>query len=128
VTFEWVLDTAHGADYFRRWHREKDKSGGLLIHKSSHHFDLVNWWLPTLRLGSSPPGDAFYGAENADRRGWPRGRSAVRTTVSTRRSSSTSVQILGSRSCYLDQEQYDGYLRDKDVFDTGISAEGQHGR
>src|SRR5690606_37044897 len=24
VHFEWVLDTAHGADYFRRWHRDKD--------------------------------------------------------------------------------------------------------
>ena len=23
VDFTWVLDTAHGADYFRRWHREK---------------------------------------------------------------------------------------------------------
>ncbi len=45
VTFEWVLDTAHGADYFRRWHRDKANSGGLLIHKASHHFDLVNWWL-----------------------------------------------------------------------------------
>src|SRR3954468_3888202 len=33
VTFEWVLDTAHGADYFRRWHRDKANSGGLLIHK-----------------------------------------------------------------------------------------------
>lgn len=30
VTFEWVLDTAHGADYFRRWHRDKSNSGGLL--------------------------------------------------------------------------------------------------
>jgi predicted dehydrogenase len=45
ITFEWVLDTAHGADYFRRWHRDKANSGGLLIHKASHHFDLVNWWL-----------------------------------------------------------------------------------
>ena len=45
VTFEWVLDTAHGADYFRRWHRDKANSGGLLIHKASHHFDLVNWLL-----------------------------------------------------------------------------------
>ena len=45
VTFEWVLDTAHGADYFRRWHRDKTNSGGLLIHKASHHFDLVNWLL-----------------------------------------------------------------------------------
>jgi len=43
VTFEWVLDTVHGADYFRRWHRNKQWSGGLLIHKSSHHFDLVNY-------------------------------------------------------------------------------------
>jgi hypothetical protein len=37
------------ADYFRRWHREKAQSGGLMVHKASHHFDLVNWW-----LGSSP--------------------------------------------------------------------------
>lgn len=29
VHFEWLLDTRHGADYFRRWHREKDRSGGL---------------------------------------------------------------------------------------------------
>ncbi|MGO7983834.1 Gfo/Idh/MocA family oxidoreductase, partial [Rhizobium johnstonii] len=40
VHFEWMLDTAHGADYFRRWHRDKANSGGLLVHKSSHHFDL----------------------------------------------------------------------------------------
>lgn len=45
VHFEWLLDTRHGADYFRRWHREKRYSGGLMVHKSSHHFDLVNWWL-----------------------------------------------------------------------------------
>ena len=34
VDFSWVLDTSHGADYFRRWHREKENSGGLLVHKS----------------------------------------------------------------------------------------------
>ena len=45
VNFQWVLDTSHGADYFRRWHREKDKSGGLLVHKATHHFDLINWWI-----------------------------------------------------------------------------------
>lgn len=52
VHFEWLLvssrvqsderradlqDTVHGADYFRRWHRYKDRSGGLMVHKSSHH-------------------------------------------------------------------------------------------
>ncbi|MEU1011273.1 Gfo/Idh/MocA family oxidoreductase [Streptomyces sp. NPDC005890] len=45
VHFEWLLDVRHGADYFRRWHREKRHSGGLMVHKSGHHFDLVSWWL-----------------------------------------------------------------------------------
>ena len=45
IDFQWMLDTKHGADYFRRWHREKKNSGGLLVHKASHHFDLVNWWI-----------------------------------------------------------------------------------
>ena len=45
VHFEWLLDVHHGADYFRRWHRQKANSGGLMVHKSGHHFDLVNWWL-----------------------------------------------------------------------------------
>ena len=41
--FEEHLDRVHGADYFRRWHRRKENSGGLLIHKASHHFDFLNW-------------------------------------------------------------------------------------
>ncbi|MSR65428.1 MAG: Gfo/Idh/MocA family oxidoreductase [Verrucomicrobiae bacterium] len=32
-----------GNFYFRRWHRLKENSGGLLIHKGSHDFDLFNW-------------------------------------------------------------------------------------
>ena len=47
VHFEWLLNTSHGADYFRRWHRDKRNSGGLLVHKATHHFDLVNFWLGT---------------------------------------------------------------------------------
>jgi len=45
VDFSWYLDVNHGADYFRRWHRLKTKSGSLWVHKASHHFDLINWWL-----------------------------------------------------------------------------------
>jgi predicted dehydrogenase len=45
VDFRWYLDRVHGADYFRRWHRQKRMSGGLLVHKATHHFDLVNWWV-----------------------------------------------------------------------------------
>jgi predicted dehydrogenase len=45
VDFHWYLDTRHGADYFRRWHRLKAKGGSLWVHKATHHFDLINWWL-----------------------------------------------------------------------------------
>ena len=42
----WYLDYhGHGASYFRRWHRLLRESGGLLITKASHHFDLANWWM-----------------------------------------------------------------------------------
>ncbi len=42
----WYLDyKGHGASYFRRWHRIMAKSGGLLITKATHHFDLANWWI-----------------------------------------------------------------------------------
>jgi predicted dehydrogenase len=45
VDFSWYLDVSHGADYFRRWHGYKSKGGSLWVHKASHHFDLINWWL-----------------------------------------------------------------------------------
>lgn len=45
IDFSWYLDVIHGADYFRRWHRLRNRSGTLLVHKATHHFDLVNWWL-----------------------------------------------------------------------------------
>ena len=70
VTFEWVLDTAHGADYFRRWHRDKTNSGGLLVHKAAHHFDLINWLLADAPVQVYARGGVrFYGAENAAARG-----------------------------------------------------------
>jgi predicted dehydrogenase len=43
--FSWYLDIYHGADYFRRWHAFKNGGGSLWVHKATHHFDLMNWWL-----------------------------------------------------------------------------------
>jgi predicted dehydrogenase len=45
VDFHWYLDTRHGADYFRRWHAYKRYSGSLFVHKATHHFDLLNWFI-----------------------------------------------------------------------------------
>lgn len=125
VHFEWVLDTAHGADYFRRWHRDKARSGGLLIHKASHHFDLVNWWLadtPTRVFASG--GLRFYGAENAARRGL--GARPERGSVDSPLRDAFSLDLRTDptlRGLYFDQEEQDGYLRDRDVFDPGITIE-----
>lgn len=124
IDFTWVLDTVHGADYFRRWHRIKENSGGLLIHKSSHHFDLVNWWLADApaRVYASG-GLKFYGAEAAAQRG------ITAHERGTRDDSDQDPFALDLRSderlekLYLRNEQYDGYRRDQDVFSEGITIE-----
>ncbi|GAA1503610.1 putative dehydrogenase [Agromyces terreus] len=123
VHFEWALDTVHGADYFRRWHRQKQNSGGLFIHKASHHFDLVNWWIAAapVRVFASG-GLRFYGAENAAARGLgerpARGTGASGDPFALDLAADPRLKAL-----YLDQEQHDGYLRDRDVFDEGITIE-----
>ena len=69
VHFEWLLNTRHGADYFRRWHRDKRNSGGLLVHKSTHHFDLVNFGLAANRTQYLPWATCCSTAVNAENRG-----------------------------------------------------------
>jgi len=60
--FSWYLDVYHGADYFRRWHRLKNKGGSLWVHKATHHFDLMNWWLAADPVEVSASGDLkIYG-------------------------------------------------------------------
>jgi predicted dehydrogenase len=126
VHFEWLLDTRHGADYFRRWHRDKRNSGGLMVHKSTHHFDLVNFW-----LGSQPDtvfamGDLkFYGRANAEERGvfTPYTRT---TGVEAARDDHFAIDLTSSpaqKGLYWDAEKEDGYQRDQNVFGDGISIE-----
>ncbi|PZE21242.1 Gfo/Idh/MocA family protein [Paenibacillus xerothermodurans] len=59
IDLNWYIDTYHGSSYFKRWNRIREISGGLSIHKSSHHFDLVNWW-----IGQKPVEAFAYGALN----------------------------------------------------------------
>lgn len=70
VHMDWILDCAHGSDFMRRWHRDKANSGGIQMHKSIHHFDLVHFWLGTEPETVYCVGDLrFYGKENAEARG-----------------------------------------------------------
>ncbi|MEX1018788.1 MAG: Gfo/Idh/MocA family oxidoreductase [Litorilinea sp.] len=126
VNFQWVLDTFHGADYFRRWHREKDKSGGLLVHKATHHFDLVNWWLQSYPQQVFALGDLlFYGADNAARRGETYGY--ARYTGEQAAAGDPFALRLDEnevlRDLYHAAEEETGYLRDRNVFGADISVE-----
>ena len=126
VDFSWVLDTSHGADYFRRWHREKDKSGGLLVHKSTHHFDLVNWWIASFPEEVFAMGNlGFYGRENALARGeaydydrYTGEEAAEGDPFALRLDQDERLQKL-----YLNAEADSGYVRDRNVFGDNISAE-----
>ena len=126
VHFEWVLDTVHGADYFRRWHREKSASGGLLVHKASHHFDLVNWWVGDVPAEVYARGALrFYGDLNAKERGL--GDRPERSRGSRRTGSDPfALDLAGDgrlRRLYLEAEAEDQYIRDRDVFSPGITIE-----
>ena len=125
VDFSWVLDTRHGADYFRRWHREMDKSGGLLIHKASHHFDLINWWIQGRPKSVFANGGLkFYGKENAKKRG--KEYSYTRYTGVPEAKDDPFALFLDSspsmKALYLDAEAETGYLRDRNVFNEGPGA------
>lgn len=59
LDLNWYLDTYHGASYFQRWNRQREFSGGLSVHKTCHHLDLVRWWI------DQHPVEVFaYGARN----------------------------------------------------------------
>lgn len=126
VDFMWTLDTRHGADYFRRWHREKDRSGGLLVHKASHHFDLVNFWLDSVPEEVQALGGLrFYGRQNARARGEE--RAYERYTGEPAAADDPFAFPLdtnpGLRGLYLEAEGETGYLRDRNVFGDDISIE-----
>jgi len=126
VHFEYLLDTKHGADYFRRWHRDKRNSGGLMVHKATHHFDLVNWWIDSSPKTVFGFGDlVFYGRANAEGRGvtsfYDRGTghpNAAGDPFALDLNASDNLREL-----YLEAEREDGYRRDQSVFGDGISIE-----
>lgn len=126
VDFSWMLDTRHGADYFRRWHREKEHSGGLLVHKATHHFDLVNWWIDSYPQDVFAMGGLqFYGSQNAAKRGEKYAYS--RYTGSESAKNDPFALFLDEdkklRQLYLEAEADSGYIRDRNVFGDPITIE-----
>jgi len=117
VDFHWYLDVYHGADYFRCWHRLRKNSGSLLVHKASHHFDLLNWWL------QSEPEEVFgygaleyYGKNNSFR--------STNCRPCTHKDECKFYMDINKNTdlvkFYVENEKYDGYLRDGCVWKEDI--------
>jgi predicted dehydrogenase len=121
VDFHWYLNTYHGASYFRRWHGERDKGGTLLVHKSTHHFDLLNWFLDSDPVEVTAYGDLEHYGKNHPYRG-----------ANCRKCAYTDkceyywdiTRDEHSMNLYVKNEKYDGYIRDNclwrediDIFD-----------
>ncbi|NJD04805.1 MAG: Gfo/Idh/MocA family oxidoreductase [Ruminiclostridium sp.] len=110
---EWMLDRSHGADYFRRWHRYMRNSGGLLVHKATHHFDMINWWLDqnpeeVFAFGTRN----FYGPTREQR-----GERCFTCPYKNKCEFFWDIKADDfSRRFYLEAEKEDGYFRDGCVF------------
>jgi predicted dehydrogenase len=126
VDFHWLLNTVHGADYFRRWHSHKAMSGGLMVHKATHHFDLVNWW-----LGSEPETVLAYGKREfytpamAKRMGLKSHHERCHGCPE-RAACTFYLDLAGDpalQALYLANEKHDGYFRDRCVFRPDIDIE-----
>lgn len=118
VDFHWYLDVYHGADYFRRWHRLREKGGTLLLHKATHHFDLLNWWLDSdPKVVNAYGALEFYGKNNAFRNATCRGCPyAQRCKFFFDLTKDARLMAL-----YAANEQYDGYVRDGCVWKEDIN-------
>jgi predicted dehydrogenase len=121
VDFEWLLDRVHGADYFRRWHKWLRNSGGLLVTKATHHFDLVNWWTEREpeRVFANGSLD-FYGpsrdkrAERCSTCPYTRDCGLAMKGFDDAHGQTEDMEWL--RRMYFEPETLDGYMRDQCVF------------
>ena len=109
INYEYFLNRWHGGDYFKRWHRLMENSGGMLVHKSTHHFDAISWIINDEPSKVSAIGNrVFYGDESKC--------FAEYCRVCPKQN---ECQSYKSQTVELDEELYfkaqheDGYLRDK---------------
>ena len=121
IHFEWLLDQAHGADYFRRWHREKKNSGGLAVHKATHHFDLINWLIEKKPIEVYAKGGLyFYGAKNSLFNGTNCRVCLHKNECKFYKDYSNDEAI---NSMFYQAEHEDGYFRDGCVYSEKIDIE-----
>jgi len=120
VHFEYMLDRimmfgAHGTSYFRRWNGRMQKSGGLLLHKSSHHFDFINWI-----IDAAPKKVTAFGKLNLYGQAGPfRGENCRKCAHTAECPFYYKISDF-EQNFYAEQEHIDGYYKDGCVFSPDI--------
>jgi predicted dehydrogenase len=123
VTMHEYLDRKHGADYFRRWHKFKKNSGGLLLQKGSHLFDIINWLVGSTPKQVVAQGGLYHYGKNGPFR-------SQRCTGCAHAQHCDYYFDLNQNeffSIYRDSEADSGYLRDACLYDNRIDIEDQMG-
>ena len=119
VDFHWYLDVYHGADYFRRWHGKEEFGGTLFVHKATHHYDLLNWWLDSEPVEVYANGELeFYGKNNSFRH--TNCRPCPHKDKCDFHWDITQNKRL--MDLYANNEHHDGYLRDGCVWSEDIDV------
>ncbi len=118
VDFNYYLDTYHGASYFRRWHGFKQFSGSLLVHKATHHFDLMNWWLSAEPVEVNAYGELRKYGHNGPFRGGRCMSCPFKDKCEFYWDITTNDHLM---NLYVKAESEDGYIRDACVFRKKIN-------
>ncbi len=127
VSAEWFIDRTHGNEYFHRWHNRMQNGGGLLVHKATHNFDLLNWFLDALpsevfawgRLAQYGKAGKFCGTRCRDcqyNTVCPAAMKSIFEDADLNPGSDGNI----FKNIYFDAESEDGYIRDQCCFDPEI--------
>lgn len=117
VDFNWYLNVYHGADYFRRWHGRMNKGGSLWVHKATHHFDLLNWWLNSEPVEVTAYGKLEHYGKNNSFRGTKCRGCEYKDRCKFYWDISKDERLT---NLYVKNEQHDGYIRDGCVWSNEI--------
>lgn len=119
INYEYFLYTVHGGDYFKRWHRFIKNSGGMMVHKATHHFDIVNWLTEDDPVAVSAQGARLFFGDKSR-------AFAERCSECKKTAECPAYDDFYSDECinglYFEAEKEDGYIRDRCAFsgDTDI--------
>lgn len=121
VNYNYVLNTLHGGDYFKRWHRFLENSGGMMVHKATHHLDIVNWVLDDEPVSVSAQGARlFFGQGDRSYSDEPIGErcSTCKYAEGCLNYQDHTGNERLAKALYFNAEHVDGYIRDHCPYKT----------